>query len=177
MRQFRGTTVLLVRRGSQVALAADGQVSLGDTIIKSTARKIRRLHDDRVLAGFAGSTADAFSLFSRFETKLEEFRGNLRRSSVELAREWRTDRALRHLDAVLIVTDRDDSFLISGDGDVIEAEDGLIAVGSGGPYSLAAARALMRFTRKPAPVIAEEALKIASEICVFTNSNILLETL
>ena len=160
-----------------MALAADGQVSLGDTIIKSTARKIRRLHDDRVLAGFAGSTADAFSLFSRFEAKLEEFRGNLRRSSVELAREWRTDRALRHLDAVLIVTDREDSFFISGDGDVIEPDDGLIAVGSGGPYALAAARALMRVTRKPAPVIAQEALIIASEICVFTNSKIVLETI
>ncbi|MEJ2077400.1 MAG: ATP-dependent protease subunit HslV [Acidobacteriota bacterium] len=173
----RRTTVLLVRRDDQVALAADGQVSLGDTIIKNHARKIRRLHNDQVIAGFAGSTADAFSLFARFEGKLEEFRGNLRRASVELAQEWRTDRALRHLDAVLIVSDRQDSFLISGNGDVIEPDDGLIAVGSGGAYALAAARAMMRFTEQSAAETATEALRIASEICVYTNSEIMLETL
>jgi len=160
-----------------VALAADGQVSFGDTIIKNTARKIRRLHNERVLAGFAGSTADAFSLFARFESKLEEFRGNLRRASVELARDWRTDRALRHLEALLVVTDGNESFLISGDGDVIEPDDGVIAIGSGGPYALAAARAMLRFTRKSAGEIANESLKIASEICVYTNSHIILESL
>lgn len=177
MKAFRGTTVLLVRRDGRVALAADGQVGLGDTVIKSTARKIRRLHDGKVLAGFAGSTADAFSLFARFESKLEEFRGNLRRASVELARDWRTDRALRHLEALLLVADREDSFLISGQGDVIEPDDGVMGIGSGGAYALAAARAMLRFTDKPADEIATEALRIASEICVYTNAQILLETL
>jgi ATP-dependent HslUV protease, peptidase subunit HslV len=177
MKAFRGTTVLLVRRDGRVALAADGQVGLGDTVIKNTARKIRRLHDGKVLAGFAGSTADAFSLFARFESKLEEFRGNLRRASVELARDWRTDRALRHLEALLLVADPEDSFLISGQGDVIEPDDGVMGIGSGGAYALAAARAMLRFTDKPADEIATEALRIASEICVYTNAQILLETL
>lgn len=176
-REFHGTTVIFVRRGGQAALASDGQVTFGDTIIKSSARKIRKLHNGKVLAGFAGSTADAFSLFSRFEIKVEEFRGNLRRASVELAKEWRTDRALRHLEALLIVSDAKDAFLISGDGDVIEPDDGLIAIGSGGPYALAAARALLRFTRKPARAVAEEALRIAGEICVFTNTSIIVEEL
>jgi ATP-dependent HslUV protease, peptidase subunit HslV len=177
MRTVRGTTVLLVRREGLVALAADGQVGLGDTVIKNTARKIRRLGDGKVLAGFAGSTADAFSLFARFESKLEEFRGNLRRASVELARDWRTDRSLRHLEALLLVADHQDSFLISGQGDVIEPDDGVMGIGSGGAYALAAARAMFRFTEKPADEIAREALQIASEICVHTNSHILLETL
>jgi ATP-dependent HslUV protease subunit HslV len=158
-------------------MAGDGQVSLGDTILKHRARKIRRLHNDQVLAGFAGSTADALALFGRFEAKLDEFRGNLRRASVELAKDWRTDRLLRHFDAVLVVADRKDSFMISGKGDVLEPDDGLIAVGSGGVYALAAARALMRFTDLPAPDVAREALQIAGEICVYTNSEILLEVL
>ncbi|MDA2938333.1 ATP-dependent protease subunit HslV [Acidobacteria bacterium AH-259-A15] len=177
MAALRGTTILLVRRGSQVALAGDGQVSLEDTIIKATARKIRRLHDDQVLAGFAGSTADAFSLFARFESKLEEFHGNLPRAAVELAKEWRTDKVLRHLHALLVVSDKANSFLVSGDGDLIEPDDGLIAVGSGGPYALAAARALLKFTKKSAPEIAEESLKIAGEICVYTNTCITVESL
>lgn len=172
-----GTTVLLVRRDGQVALAADGQVTLGDTVLKNTARKLRRLHNGQVLAGFAGSTADAFSLFSRFEDKIEEFRGNLRRAAVDLARDWRTDKALRHLEALLVVTDRECAFLISGDGDVIEPDDGIIGIGSGGPYALAAARALLGFTDLAAPEIAREALRIAAGICVFTNSEITLETL
>ncbi len=172
-----GTTILLVRRDDQVAVAGDGQVSLGDTIIKAKAKKIRRLHDGSVIAGFAGSTADAFSLFARFESKLDQAHGNLPRAAVELAKDWRTDKTLRHLEALLIVTDKKSSFLISGTGDLIEPDDGLIAIGSGGAYALAAARALMRFTSKPASEVAEEALKIASEICVFTNSTITSEVL
>ena len=167
----------MVKKGRQVAMAGDGQVSLGDTIIKATARKIRRLHDDRVLAGFAGSTADAFSLFARFESKLDEHQGNLSRAALELAKDWRTDKALRHLQALMIVTDKDRAFLVSGDGDIIEPDEGVIAVGSGGPYALAAARALLRFTKKSARQVAEEALGIAAEICVFTNSEITVETL
>ncbi len=177
MKALRGTTILLVRRNHDVAVAGDGQVSLGDAIIKSSAKKIRYLHGAQVLAGFAGSTADAFSLFSRFENKLDEFHGNLPRSAVELAKEWRTDRVLRHLEAFLVVCDKKNSFLISGGGDLIEPDDGVIAIGSGGPYALAAARALMRFTRKSAREIAEESLKIAGQICVYTNSNITVETL
>src|SRR5690606_17736905 len=177
MSRTRGTTVLLVRRKGEVALIADGQVSVGSTILKSSANKLRRLHKGEVIAGFAGSTADAFSLFSRFESKLDECRGNLRRASVELAKEWRTDRILRHLEALLIVSNKEEAFLISGDGDVIEPDEGLIAIGSGGPYALAAARALLRFTRKSAREIAEEALKIAAEICVYTNNNTSIETL
>ena len=173
----RGTTILLVRRDDQVAVAGDGQVSLGDTIIKAKAKKIRRLHDGSVIAGFAGSTADAFSLFARFESKLDQAHGNLPRAAVELAKDWRTDKMLRHLEALLIVTDKKNSFLVSGTGDLIEPDDGLIAIGSGGPYALAAARALVRFTSKSALEVAEEALKIASEICVFTNSIITSEVL
>lgn len=172
-----GTTILLVRRDDQVAVAGDGQVSLGDTIIKAKAKKIRRLHDGSVIAGFAGSTADAFSLFARFESKLDQAHGNLPRAAVELAKDWRTDKTLRHLEALLIVTDKKSSFLISGTGDLIEPDDGLIAIGSGGAYALAAARAMMKFTSKPAAEVAEEALKIASEICVFTNSAITSEVL
>lgn len=177
MKAARCTTILLVRRDEQVAVAGDGQVSLGETIIKSKARKIRRLYGDQVIVGFAGATADALSLFSRFESKLEQFQGNLSRAAVELSKEWRTDRALRHLDALLIATDREHSFLLSGNGDLIEPDDGVIAIGSGGPYALSAARALMKFTGKSAAEIAEEALKIAGEICVYSNLNITVEVL
>ena len=177
MERLRGTTIAMVRLGDEVAVAGDGQVSLGDTVLKGTAKKIRRLHDGKVLAGFAGSTADAFSLFSRFESKLEQAHGNLSRAAVELAKDWRTDKTLRHLEALLVVTDKKNSFLISGTGDLIEPDDGIICIGSGGPFALAAARALMRFTDKSAAEIAEEALKIASEICVYTNSTITVEVL
>ncbi len=174
---FHGTTILLVRRGNKTAIAGDGQVTLGDTIIKQTAKKIRRLYNDRVLVGFAGATADAFALFSRFEGKLEQFQGNLNRAAVELAQEWRTDRALRHLEAFLLATDGKATYLISGTGDVIEPDDGLLAVGSGGHYALAAARALIRHTKLTARQIALESLKIAGEICVFTNAEISVEEL
>ncbi len=174
---YHGTTVLLVKRGNRTAIAGDGQVTLGDTVIKKNARKIRRLHNDRVLVGFAGSTADAFALFSRLEARLDEFRGNLNRAAVELAQEWRTDRALRHLEAFLLATDGKSTYLISGTGDVIEPDDGILAIGSGGAYALAAARALMRSTRMSARQIARESLQITSEICIFTNSEILVEEL
>lgn len=174
---LHGTTILLVRRGDEVAIAGDGQVSLGEIVIKNQARKIRRFKNREIVAGFAGSTADAFSLFSRFETKLDEFNGNLSRAAVELAKDWRTDKVLRHLEAFLIVSDKQQAFLISGTGDVIEPDDGLIAIGSGGAFALAVARALLRHTNKTAPQIAEESLKIASEICIYTNSNIAVETL
>lgn len=174
---FHGTTILLVRRGNKTAIAGDGQVTLGDTIIKQTAKKIRRLYNDKVVVGFAGATADAFALFARFEGKLEQFQGNLNRAAVELAQEWRTDRALRHLEAFLLATDGKVTYLISGTGDVIEPDDGLLAVGSGGHYALAAARALIRHTKLSARQIAIESLKIAGEICVFTNSEISVEEL
>ena len=176
-RVFHGTTVLLVRRGNRIVIAGDGQVTLGDTVLKQSAKKIRRVYNDRVLVGFAGATADAFALFARLEAKLEQFQGNLSRAAVELAQEWRTDRALRHLEAFLLATDGKSTYLLSGTGDVIEPDDGVLAVGSGGVYALAAARALLRHTRLPAGKIALEALKIASEICVFTNSEILVEEL
>jgi ATP-dependent HslUV protease, peptidase subunit HslV len=174
-RDFHGTTILLVKKGNHVVIAGDGQVSLGDTIIKQSARKIRRVYNDRVLVGFAGSTADAFALFSRLEVKLEQFQGNLSRAAVELAQEWRTDRALRHLEALLLATDGKATYLLSGTGDVIEPDDGVLAAGSGGVYALAAARALMRHTKLSAGQIAKESLKIASEICIFTNSEIIVE--
>ena len=174
---LHGTTILLVKRGNQTVIAGDGQVSLGDTIIKKSARKIRRVYNDRVLVGFAGSTADAFALFSRLEAKLEQFQGNLSRAAVELAQEWRTDRALRHLEAFLLATDGKSIYLLSGTGDVIEPDDGVLCAGSGGSFALAAARALLRNTKLPAKKIAEEALKIASEICIFTNSEIVVEEL
>ncbi len=177
MEALRGTTILLVRRDGEVAIAGDGQVSLGDVVVKSSARKIRRFKDREIVAGFAGSTADALALLTRFESKLDEFNGNLSRAAVELAKDWRTDRILRHLEALLIVTDKQHSFLISGNGDLMEPEEGLMAIGSGGAFALAAARAMMRFTDKSARQIAEESLKIAGEICVFTNSNITVETL
>jgi len=174
---FRGTTVLLVRRGNQTAMAGDGQVTLGDTVVKKSARKIRRMYNDRILVGFAGATADAFALFSRFEAKLEQFNGNLNRAAVDLAQEWRTDRALRHLEAFLLATDGKSTYLLSGTGDVIQPDDGLLAVGSGGVYALAAARALLRHTKLPAGKIALEALRVASEICIYTNSEIVVEEL
>ncbi len=177
MKTVRSTTIVLVRRGGSVAIAGDGQVSLGDTVLKGTATKIRKLREGQILTGFAGSTADAFSLLARFESKLEEHNGNLPRSAVELAKDWRTDKALRHLEAFILVADKEHSYLISGSGDVIEADDGILAIGSGGSVATAAARAMMRFTRKPAKAIAEESLKIASEICVFTNSNLTVEVL
>jgi ATP-dependent HslUV protease subunit HslV len=176
-RVFHGTTILMIKRGNRVVIAADGQVTLGDTIIKQSAKKIRRVYNDRVLVGFAGATADAFALFSRLEVKLEQFQGNLNRAAVELAQEWRTDRALRHLEAYLLATDGKSLYLLSGTGDVIEPDDGVLSVGSGGIYALAAARSLLRHTKLPAKKIAQEALKIASEICVFTNSEIIVEEL
>jgi ATP-dependent HslUV protease subunit HslV len=174
---MHGTTILAVRRDGRCAMAGDGQVTLGQTIVKHSARKIRRLHHGEVLAGFAGSTADAMSLIAKFEGKLEEHRGNLERSAVELAKEWRTDRVLRRLEAFLVVADRSHSFLLSGAGDVITADDGLIAVGSGGPYALAAARALLTHSALDAPALALEAMKIAAGICVYTNDQIVVETL
>lgn len=175
--KIRSTTVLCVRRDGHVVMAADGQVTLGENIIKHTARKIRRLYNDRILAGFAGSTADAFSLFARFEGKLEQYHGNLGRAAVELAKEWRTDKALRHLEALLLVSDASFTFLISGAGDVIEPDGGVAAIGSGGPYALAAARALVENTQLSARRIAEEAMKIAGRTCIYTNENFLIEEL
>jgi ATP-dependent HslUV protease subunit HslV len=174
---IRSTTVICVRHKGRLAMAGDGQVSLGQTILKQTARKIRRLHKDKVLAGFAGATSDAFALFSRFENKLEEYRGNLGRAAIELAKDWRLDKALRQLEALLIVADGESSYLISGTGDVVEPDDGILAIGSGGPYALAAARALVRHTDLSARDIALEAMRIASGICVYTNDQITVEEL
>lgn len=175
--RIRSTTVLLVRRDGKVAMAGDGQVTLGETVIKGTARKVRRLASGDVIAGFAGATADAFTLLTRFETKLGEFQGQLERAAIELSKDWRTDRYLRHLEALLIVADKNDAFLISGKGDVIASDDGLLAVGSGSMYALAAARALMKHTQLTAVEIAEESLRIAGEICIYTNSNLVIEEL
>jgi ATP-dependent HslUV protease subunit HslV len=174
---LHGTTILAVRHRGRSAIAGDGQVTLGRTVIKHGARKIRRLHNGQVLAGFAGSTADALALFAKFEAKIEEYRGNLERAAVELSKEWRTDRVLRRLEAFLVVADRDSAFLLSGAGDVIAPDDGIVAVGSGGPYALAAARALARFTEMDAPTLAVEAMKIAASICVYTNDSIVVESL
>jgi len=174
---FHGTTILCVRRGHAVVLGGDGQVSMGNTIMKGNARKVRRLYKDQVIAGFAGGTADAFTLFERFEGKLEKHQGHLARSAVELAKDWRTDRILRRLEALLIVADRHGTLVISGNGDVIEPEGGFIAIGSGGPYAQAAARALVETTDLPARVIVEKALAIAADICVFTNHNVSIEEL
>ena len=174
---MHATTILGVRHGGRTVLAGDGQVTLGNTVMKQGARKIRRLYNDSVLAGFAGSAADSFALFSRFEAKLEQYRGNLERSAVELARDWRTDRLLRRLEAMLIVADRKSTFLLSGTGDLIEPDDGIVAVGSGGPFALAAARALSRHSTLDARQIAEEAMKIAADICIYTNGNLTLEEL
>ena len=171
------TTVVSVRHRGQVAIAADGQVSIGQTIVKANARKVRKLYHDRVVSGFAGAAADAFTLFSRFEAKLEEHRGNLARAAVELAKDWRTDRVLRRLEALLAVADREGSFIISGTGDVIEPDDGMIGIGSGGPFALAAARALVSHSELDAKAIVTEAMHIAAGICVYTNDNITVETL
>ena len=176
-RRIRSTTVLSVRRGDSVVMAADGQVTLGANVMKHSAKKIRRLYQDKVLAGFAGSTADAFSLFSRFETKLEQYAGNLGRSAVELAKDWRTDRMLRHLEALLIVSDLTATFVLSGNGDVIEPDEGIVAIGSGGSYALAASRALMENTELNAREIAEKSLKIAGQICIYTNLELTIEEL
>lgn len=175
--ELHGTTVLCVRRGNKVVLAGDGQVSIGNTIVKQSAKKIRRLYNDKILAGFAGATADALSLFGRFEAKLQEYHGNLSRSAVELAKEWRTDRILRHLDALLLVADEKNTFLLSGNGDIIEPDDGVCAIGSGGPFALAAARALVQHTKLSPREIAEEAMKIAATICIFTNDTFVFEEL
>ncbi len=176
MEQFRGTTIVSIRRNGKVAIAGDGQVSMGDTVMKGNARKVRQLADGRVIAGFAGGTADAFTLFELFETKLEQY-GNLTRAAIELAKDWRTDRRLRRLEALLCVADKDASFIISGNGDVIEPEDDLMAIGSGGPYAQAAASALLKNTDLSAREIVEKALLIASEICVYTNHHITIEEL
>ncbi|MBN2792698.1 MAG: ATP-dependent protease subunit HslV [Desulfuromonadales bacterium] len=174
---FKGTTICCVRHGSQVALAGDGQVSLGNTVMKHGARKIRRIYQDQVLAGFAGSTADAFTLFEKFEAKLQEFRGNLPRAAVALAKDWRTDRILRRLEALLIIADKDVSLVISGSGDVIEPDDGVAAIGSGGSFALAAARALVAHSDLDAENIAVQALRIAADICIYTNDKISVEVL
>jgi len=173
--RIRSTTVLLVKHSGKTAMAGDGQVTLGETIIKGKARKVRRISGGKILAGFAGSTADAFSLLSRFEMKLEQFQGQLERAAIELSKDWRTDKYLRNLEALLIVADEKDAFLISGKGDVISSDDGLLSVGSGSMYALAAARALIKHTDLSAREIAEDALRIAGEICVFTNSDIVVE--
>ena len=174
---IRSTTVLLVHRNGAVAMAGDGQVTLGETVIKGNARKVRRLADGKILVGFAGATADAFSLLSRFETKLEQFQGQLERAAIELSKDWRTDKYLRHLEALLIVADKKDAFLISGKGDVISSDEGLLSVGSGSMFALAAARALIRQTDLSAREIAIDAMKIASEICIYTNADIVVEEL
>ena len=175
--KVRSTTILCVRRNGKVIMAGDGQVTLGQEVLKSSAKKLRRLYNDKILAGFAGSTADAFALFSRFESKLEQYRGNLERSAVELAKDWRTDRILRRLEAMLIVLDASSMFLLSGNGDLIEPDDGIIAIGSGGPYALAAAKALAANTELDARAIAEKAMVIAGQICIFTNQQIIVEEL
>ncbi|MBI5810692.1 MAG: ATP-dependent protease subunit HslV [Deltaproteobacteria bacterium] len=174
---MRGTTVIAVRREGKVAIAGDGQITLGATVMKKGAVKIRRMRDGKVLAGFAGSTADAMTLFDKFDSKLEEFRGNITRAAVELAKDWRTDKILRRLEALLVVADMEHTFIISGSGDVIEPEDGVAAIGSGGPYASAAAKMLLRHTRMDARAIAEEALKAAAELCIYTNEHISVEEL
>ena len=174
---IHATTILAVRHRDRAVLAGDGQVTFGQTIVKQRARKIRRLYNDRILAGFAGSAADSFALFARFESKLEQYRGNLERSAVELAKDWRTDRILRRLEAMLVVLDKTSTFLLSGNGDLIEPDDGIVAIGSGGPYALAAAKALAYNTELDARAIAEKAMTIAADICVYTNTNIVVEEL
>lgn len=176
-KRIRSTTVLCVRRNGRVVMAGDGQVTMGDHVMKHGARKIRRLYQDKILAGFAGSTADAFSLFSRFESKLEQYQGNLGRSAVELAKDWRTDKSLRQLEALLLVADKEQTYLLSGTGDVIEPDDGVAAIGSGGPYATAAAVALMQHTQLDARKICEEAMKIAAQTCIYTNEKITIEEL
>jgi ATP-dependent HslUV protease subunit HslV len=175
--RIRSTTVICVRRDNKVVMAGDGQVTLGHEVLKGSAKKLRRLYNDKILAGFAGSTADAFALFARFESKLEQFNGNLSRSVVELAKEWRTDRVLRHLEALLLVADNKTTYLVSGNGDVIEPDEGVAAIGSGGPFAVSAATALIRNTRLSARRIAEEAMAIAGKICIYTNENVTFEEL
>ena len=177
MQTFHGTTILSVRRGSAVALGGDGQVTLGNIVVKATARKVRRLHDDKVLAGFAWATADAFTLFERFEAKLDKHQGNLTRAAVELAKDWRSDRILRRLEAMLAVADASASLIITGNGDVLEPEHGIVAIGSGGPYAQAAARALLDDTDLPAEVIVKKALTIAGDLCIYTNQQHVIEVL
>ncbi|MFY9646561.1 MAG: ATP-dependent protease subunit HslV [Terriglobales bacterium] len=176
-RLIRSTTVLCVRRDNKVVMAGDGQVTLGDSVIKHGAKKIRRLYQDKILAGFAGSTADAFTLFSRFEAKLDQYHGNLGRAAVELAKDWRTDKFLRHLEALLIVTDKETTFLLSGQGDVIEPDTGIAAIGSGGPFAQAAAQALADHTQLSSREIAEESMKIAGRMCIYTNDRVTIEEL
>ena len=177
METFHGTTILSVRRDNAVSLGGDGQVTLGNVVVKATARKVRRLYNDRVLAGFAGATADAFTLFERFEAKLEKHQGHLARSAVELAKDWRSDRILRRLEAMLAVADRSASFIITGTGDVLEPELGIVAIGSGGPYAQAAARALLEHTTLSPADIVKQSLTIAGELCIYTNQNHVIETL
>jgi ATP-dependent HslUV protease subunit HslV len=177
MTSFHGTTIVCVRKNGQVAMAGDGQVTLGQTAIKHTARKVRRIYSGKVIVGFSGATADAITLFDKFEAKLEEYRGNLRRSAVELARDWRTDRILRRLEALLAIADKECMFIISGSGDVLEPDDNVIAIGSGGPFAQAAAKALSRHSKLNVREIAEESLKIAAEICIYTNDKIIVEVL
>ncbi|MBI5204715.1 MAG: ATP-dependent protease subunit HslV [Nitrospirae bacterium] len=174
---FKGTTILCVRRDGNVAISGDGQVTMGNTVLKHNAKKIRRMYNDKIVAGFAGATADAFTLFERFEAKIESYRGNIKRAAVELAKDWRTDKILRRLEALLIIADKEHTFIISGTGDVIEPEDGIAAIGSGGPYAQSAARALFENTTLPAKEIAEKSMKIASGICIYTNENITIEEL
>jgi ATP-dependent HslUV protease subunit HslV len=176
-RRIRSTTVLCVRRNDKVVMAGDGQVTLGESVIKHGAKKIRRLYQDKILAGFAGSTADAFTLFSRFEAKLEQYHGNIGRAAVELAKDWRTDKYLRHLEALLLVTDKEATFLLSGQGDVIEPDTGIAAIGSGGPFAQAAAQALADHTQLSPREIAEEAMKIAGRMCIYTNDKVTIEEL
>jgi len=177
MKDLRSTTIVCVKKGEKIAIAGDGQVTLGATALKHTANKLRRIYNDSVVVGFAGSTADAITLFDKFEAKLQEFRGNLRRSAVELGKDWRTDRILRRLEALLIVADKESMFLISGSGDIIEPDDDIIAIGSGGPFAQAAAKALMRHTDLELKEIVKQSLLIASEICIYTNDNIVIEEL
>jgi ATP-dependent HslUV protease subunit HslV len=174
---MHATTILCVRKNGKVAIGGDGQVSLGNTVMKHSAKKVRKMHNDKIIGGFAGSTADAFSLFARFEEKLEKFQGNLARSAVELAKDWRTDKMLRRLEAMLLVADNEKSFLVSGTGDVIEPDDGILAIGSGGMFALAAAKALVQNTDLDARKIVEEAMDIAQSICIYTNSNLTIEEL
>jgi ATP-dependent HslUV protease subunit HslV len=175
--KIRSTTVICVRRNGQVVMAGDGQVTIGHEVLKSSAKKLRRLYNDKILAGFAGSTADAFSLFARFESKLEQFNGNLPRAVVELAKEWRTDKVLRHLEALLLVADKENMYIVSGNGDVVEPDESVAAIGSGGPFALAAATALIRNTEMPAKKIVEQAMHIAGKICIYTNESITYEEL
>src|SRR5262245_53796822 len=174
---IHATTIICVRKNGKVAIASDGQVTLGETVIKHGAKKLRRLYNEKILAGFAGSSADSFALFSRFESKLEQYHGNLSRAAVELAKDWRTDRSLRHLEAVMIVADEKATFLISGTGDLIEPDDGIVGIGSGGAFAAAAARALIKYTQLSARDIAQEAMQIAAKICIYTNDNISIEEL